>query len=132
MSAPFLEFFLTKYGLCYGGCRLEVNQTMYPVFFGEACECVVTVLVDSFYQVTGYAGIERAVFPAGEDVDIGLVHFYRLDSRVRGNDGRVRSIVVMWFDCGDDGSVESVIVMGFGRRDKGRVSGVIIMSFYRI
>ena len=49
-------------------------------------------------------------------LDIGLVHFYRLDSRVRGNDG----------------GVGNVIVMGFGRGDKGRVSGVIIMGFYRV
>ena len=88
---------------------------MHSIFFGKACECVVTMLVDSFYQVTGYTDIERAVFPAGEDVDIGLVHYYRLDSRVRGNDGGGGSVIVMCFDRSDEGRVSDVIFMGFYR-----------------
>ena len=85
------------------------------------------MLVDSFYQVTGYTDIERAVFTAGEDVDIGLVHFYRLDSRVRGNDGRVGGVIVMGVDCGNDGGVEGVIVMGF---DCGNDGGVTVQLLW--
>jgi hypothetical protein len=49
--------------------RLELHQGFDALVFGEAIDQALTMFMHAFEQIVGDADIQRAVWPAGEDVD---------------------------------------------------------------
>src|SRR5262245_30104915 len=68
-AMPFLDLLLANDGGLRSLVRLVPDQALHTVFLGEALEPLVPMLPHATIGVAGDADIERAVFPAGEDVD---------------------------------------------------------------
>ena len=86
---PFLGPLLTRDRGFHGLVRLGVDHTMDFVVLGETGNAAGTMSLDPAGEVRCHSDVERAVFPAREDIDTRASdHSQRLvDSRLRGNDG---------------------------------------------
>jgi hypothetical protein len=69
---------------------------MHMVLFGKSLHRIGSMLPNPLNQITSNTNIKCAISLTGQKVNSRLFHdntFYHLDSRLRGNDGRVPAIV---------------------------------------
>src|SRR5690606_22335711 len=71
LPAPALELLVAGDRTVHIAECLEVDETDHAVSGGEARNGAGTVFPQAFHQVRGHADIDRAVMPAGENVDAG-------------------------------------------------------------
>ena len=70
MALPFFEALLLRDGFGGGGERLHANQPEQTMLPDEFAAEAAAVQGDARREVVGDAGVERAVFAVGEDVDV--------------------------------------------------------------
>jgi len=69
LALPVLDLLFPVDRRFHGGCRFELDKQMYRVAVREAFDQPILVLMDASYQVAGHACVQRAILPAGHEVD---------------------------------------------------------------
>lgn len=99
---PMLQGFLPLNGLISTAVHFEIYKGFHNVPLGETVRQPFPVLVNASYQIAGYADVEGAFLPAGQDVNVmghGKASGAVMDPRVKhgdegkgnGDDRRARS-----------------------------------------
>ena len=64
--------------------NFEIYQLMNVVFFREARDKVIFMLIDSLYEITSHADVQSAISLAGHDIYVVLLHFLNLRHPTHG------------------------------------------------
>lgn len=89
LAFPAFHTFLSIDSIANIPVLLEIDQPVHPVFLGESFDGIGLVLMHPVQEVVGYADVQRAVLPAGQDIHkVSMIstHALFLDACLRRHD----------------------------------------------
>jgi hypothetical protein len=77
---PVFQLLFAGYGTVHIAQHLRMNQPMHTIFGSKSVRMLIAVLIHALHQIGRHADIDRAVMPARQHIDAGLLFFSHLSS----------------------------------------------------